>query len=348
MEQPLLEMARAAGATIQQDGTVAQVAAYGDARAEYTALTTGAALVDGSQHGRLRLVGQDRAAFLHNFTTQDITGLPPGQATWAVVSNWKGTIVDRLEVFAEPAALRLVTEPGLATKTATWLNKYIITEAVTVHDDSADLSQLELLGPQAGSLLGRVGLPAPATEWGSVGELAGASVTVISHRWIGGEGFRLLIPTTEAATLWQILADAGAQPVGHEALTWRRVMDGYPVYGHELGETVNPWEARLQQALSLDKGCYLGQEVIARLNTYQKVQRLLVGLDLAAGAAPSVGAPVLTPAGETVGQVTTGAVPPDAPGPRALAFVKRGWSESGTRLVVGDVEATVADRPFWS
>lgn len=348
MEQPLLEMARAAGATIHQDGAVTQVATYGDARAEYTALTTGAALVDGSQHGRLRLVGQDRAAFLHNFTTQDITGLQPGQATWAVVSNWKGTIVDRLEVLAEPAALRLITEPGLATKTAAWLNKYIITEDVTVHDDSADLSQLELLGPQVGSLLDRVGLPTPAMGRGEIGELAGTPVTVISHRWIGGEGFRLMVPTTGAASLWQILADAGAQPVGHEALTWRRVMDGYPVYGHELGETVNPWEARLQQALSLDKGCYLGQEVIARLNTYQKVQRLLVGLDLAAGPTPPVGAPVLTPEGEVIGKVTTGAVPPDAPGPRALAFVKRGWSEAGTPLVVDGVEATVVDRPFWS
>ncbi|MBC7545531.1 MAG: aminomethyl transferase family protein [Candidatus Sericytochromatia bacterium] len=335
-----------AGAEVRTEDETRVVAHYGDVAAEFGALLTGTALVDGSHHGRMRLTGADRLPFLHNFTTQEIQALPVGGVTWAVVSNWKGTVVDLIEVVAADSELTVVTQPANREKTAAWLNKYIITEDVTIEPLTETTVQFELLGPAAAQTLASLDVAVPEAFTAVTASLAGVPVTLWQHRWIGGMGFRLIGPADQAAVCWEALIEAGARPVGSEALAWRRILDGFPAYGAEMGEDTNPWEARLQGAISLSKGCYLGQEVIARLRTYQKVQKFVVGLALPDETVPKVGDPVLDEAGATIGKVTSVASRPQGDA-IVLGLVKAKWAASGTSVFIDGTPATVIDRPFW-
>jgi folate-binding protein YgfZ len=322
------------------------VAHYGDVAAEFTTLLAATALVDGSAHGRLRLTGADRLTFLHNFTTQEIQSLSPGSVTWAVVSNWKGTIVDYIEVVASESDLTVITQPANREKTAAWLNKYIIAEDVTIESLTDKTVQLEILGPTAAQTLSQLDVAVPESGSAVTATVAGLPVTLWQHRWIGGPGFRLLCPADQAAGCWEALTQAGARPVGSEGLEWRRIVDGFPAYGAEMGEDTNPWEVRLQSAISLAKGCYLGQEVIARLRTYQKVQKFLVGLSIPGEGVPSTGQTIHDEAGAVIGKVTSVAARPQGDA-MVLALVKAPWAASGSSVFVDGVPVTVIDRPFW-
>jgi folate-binding protein YgfZ len=342
-----VERAKAAGATIQEQDGQPTIADYGDPAGEYAALLTGAGLIDSSAYGRLQLTGADRAPFLHNFTTQDITGMAPDTARWAVVSNWKGTIVDFVEVVAGPDALTVVTQPPNRLKTRQWLDKYIITEDVTITDAEGTTALLDLLGPEATKILSALTDDLPAGGEVCHPTLAGVAVTLWQHRWIGGSGFRLLVSGADATTVWQALCEAGARPVGDEALTWRRIADGFPAYGRELAEDINPWEARLDGTISLDKGCYLGQEVVARLRTYQKVKQYLVGLSVPADAAPDPGQAVHDAEGTAIGSITSVATPPHGD-PLVLAMVKAAHAQGGADVYLDGRPVSVIDRPFWT
>jgi folate-binding protein YgfZ len=339
--------AKAAGAAIQERDGQPTVAHYGDPAGEYAALLTAAALIDSSAHGRLQLTGADRGPFLHNFTTQDISGMGPDTARWAVVSNWKGTIVDFVEVVAGPDALTLITQPPNRLKTRQWLDKYIITEDVTITDSDETTALLDLLGPEAARVLTGLADDLPAPGEVRHPTVAGTPVTLWQHRWIGGNGFRLLVPAADAAPVWQALCAAGARPVGDEALTWRRIADGFPAYGPELAEDINPWEARLDGTISLDKGCYLGQEVVARLRTYQKVKQYLVGLSVPADADPKAGQAVHDAEGTAIGTITSVATPPHGE-PLVLAMVKAAHAQGGTDVYLDGRPVSVVDRPFWT
>jgi folate-binding protein YgfZ len=345
-KQAWVQRARQAGATVQERDGQPMIAHYGDAAAEYAALLTGAALFDSSSYGRLQLTGADRMPFLHNFTTQDIIGMAPDTCRWAVVSNWKGTIVDLVEVVADAEALTVITEPANRDKTRLWLEKYIITEDVTIAVLDETTALFDLIGPQAAASLASLGVTVPDAGRVATAEVAGTIVTLWCHRWIGGNGFRLLVAAEAAAAVWAALQDSGARPVGETALAWRRIADGYPAYGHELAEDINPWEARLDGTISLDKGCYLGQEVVARLRTYQKVKQYVVGLAVPADLNPAVGNEVHDAAGQPVGRITSVATPPHGD-PLVLAMVKTAHAQGGSDVYLQGQAVSVVDRPFW-
>jgi folate-binding protein YgfZ len=345
-KQAWVERARQTGATVQERDGQPVIAHYGDTAGEYAALLAAAALVDSSAHGRLQLTGADRSAFLHNVTTQDITGMAPDTCRWAVVSNWKGTIVDLVDVVAQADALTVVTQPANRDKTRPWLDKYIITEDVTLTPLDETTALYDLLGPMATGVWTTLGVTPPEPGLVTVATLADARVTLWRHRWIGGDSYRLLVAAEAAPAVWQALCEAGARPVGQEALAWRRVGDGFPAYGSELTEEINPWEARLDMTVSLDKGCYLGQEVIARLRTYQKVKQYLVGLAMPADLAPTVGQEVHDAEGQPIGRITSVAQPSYGD-PLVLAFVKTAHAQGGSDVYVQGQAVPVVDRPFW-
>ena len=163
---------------------------------------------------------------------------------------------------------------------------------------------------------------------------------------MGGSGLRAFGPPAAVETLWQHFAAAGAQPIG--AATWEilRVEQGLPLLGRELTQDYNPWEAGLDLAIHLDKGCYIGQEVIARLDTYDKVKQHLVGLRLSAAELPTTGQPLRDGARE-VGRITSAVHSPSL-GPIALAYVRRSACAAGTALDASGAQATVVPLPFLS
>lgn len=314
----------------------------------------GAVLMERPDWGRIRVTGADRGTFLHNMTTQDIKGLTPGGGAPAVVINQRANILDHVDVYALPDAFYVITGPGKAESTLAWWDRYLITEDVQLKDETAETCLFYLTGPQAATVIG--GLVAEArdlTGFRSVeGVLAGAPVRVASTHGLFGEGFHVVGRAGDREPLLAALAGAGAVVLSDAAFEILRVEAGFPMVGRELTEQQNPWEGRLDNSLSLHKGCYLGQEVVARLNTYDKVQRYLVGLELPGPSVPDA-APRLVAEDKEVGFVTSAVTPPGAAHALALGFVKGAYAPAGTSLTMrwgegNEAPVVVRDLPFWA
>ena len=156
------------------------------------------------------------------------------------------------------------------------------------------------------------------------------------------EGYDLVFPAGAARQLWETALNAGAAPVGHHALEHARIKAGLPAPGAELTDRVNPLEAGLDEFVSFTKGCYVGQEVIARLDTYDKVQRRLVGLEVPEGAEPGE---TLNSGRRTAGWVTSVSTMTNKGRSAALGYVRRAFIEPGTVLGASSGEVNVVETP---
>jgi len=309
----------------QNDGPVAH---FGDPAAELTAALEGCALGDRSELGRLLGTGPDLLDLLHRLSTADLRGLATGQGRPTVLTTNKGRIVERLFVsHLGGRGVLLVGGAGSALRVTEYLKRFTFREQTGLVDATDETRLLTLVGPLGGRALQLAGLAAPQPFGVAPGTISGAPVHVLGHDGLSGEGFALLAQADDAGKVWRALHEAvaagGGRAAGTEALEARRVLRGLPAAGAELTEDYNPLEAGLREAVSFSKGCYVGQEVVARLNTYDKVSRALVGLLFDPGvAAPETGAPILLDERE-IGRVTSALTPPGWSRPVALGFVKR-------------------------
>ena len=315
----------------------------------YWAARTGAALRDEGDHARLWLGGDDRIAFLQRISTNDVR-LLPGQGTVTVLVSPTARIQAVLTVLAMPTGLLLLAGPGQGPAIFNTLRTQIFfNDKVALEGRGGALAQFNLLGPQATGLLAQVAGPVddlPLFGWRTL-PIAGVDVTVQRHEGLGSEGFTLLAPSMAALAVKAALLRAGAVPLDEDAYHTLRVEAGVPAPGFELTEQVNPLEAGLRRFCNDHKGCYTGQEIIARQITYDKVTTHLVGLLLDGMVVPEV---KIVSEGKQVGWVSS-AVHSSALGrPIALAFVRRPHHEPGTQLAVqsGDrtIAASVARLPF--
>jgi folate-binding protein YgfZ len=222
---------------------------------------------------------------------------------------------------------------------------------VTLADRSADFERIAVEGEGAVRVLAALagGAPAPPTEGWVELEVAGAPVLVAAFAFAGGPGFQLFAPRGLGAEVGAAFLAAGARQglvaSGEEVLERMRVEAGVPRFGRELDESVLPDEARLERAVSTTKGCYTGQEVVARMRSRGRVSHLLVGLRCAGGQLPALRAPVHDPEGRRVGEVTSAVLSPRL-GAIALAFVRRPFDAPGTRVRAGEADAEVVGLPF--
>lgn len=297
------------------------------------------------QRARLRLTGRDAAAFLHNMTTNDIKGLAAGAGAPAAIVNQRAGVLDHGVVYRLPDGFVLIGGPGRAESDLAWLDRYLITEDVTLEDLAGATSLLFVTGAGAQAAV-EAAFPVAANLQPYGARAAGDGTWVLATDGSFGPGYHLLVPTAHEAKACAALRAGGAALIDDEALEAARIAWGLPAVGAELVETRNPWEGRLDGSVSLSKGCYLGQEVVARLNAYEKVQRYLVGLS-GPGAPPAAGTP-LSAEDRPVGEVTSAAATPE--GFVALAYVKAAFAAPGTPLhLEGRREALAAeDRPFWA
>lgn len=298
--------------------------------------------------GYLRVGGADRMAFLQRQTTNDLRLMAPRRALETVLTSPTARVLDVLLLLTEPEAIGVITLPGRGPATTRYLRgKIFFMDKVTVDDASSEFAQFDLEGPNAARLLHEVELAQPpALDEVVSGNIDGVPVHAIGRRGLVRMGYRLLAPAASGEALAAALTSAGAIPLTAESYQVLRVEAGLPGPTRELTEEYNPLEANLEVAISHDKGCYTGQEVIARQITYDKVTRRLVGLRLEAPVTP--GAPVLAQ-GKAVGTVTSAVVSPHY-GPIALAFVKRPYNEPGTTVTVAgeasSLSAVVTPLPF--
>ncbi|ULE35282.1 CAF17-like 4Fe-4S cluster assembly/insertion protein YgfZ [Mycobacterium sp. IDR2000157661] len=306
---------------------------FGEQRAAYDA----AVLVDRSHRAVLTVAGNDRRSWLHSLTTQHVSDLADGSVTQNLSLDGQGRVEDHWVQTELGGVTYLDTEPWRGEPLLTYLRKMVFWADVVV--EAADLAVLSLLGPQSADpavleVLGLDALPAPD----SAVALAGGGFL----RRIAGEDVELdLVVPREAATDWrQRLLDAGVRPAGLWAYEAHRVASRRPRLGVDTDERTIPHEVGwIGPAVHLDKGCYRGQETVARVHNLGKPPRMLVLLHLDGSTdRPTTGEPVLA-GGRTVGRLGTVVDHVDE-GPIALALLKRGLP-ADAELTIGAVRAVI-------
>ena len=325
-------------------------AAYFDVLSEYQAATTGAALHDVSYMGRLQATGADGLDLLNRMSTNKVIDLEPGQGAPTVLTTERGRILDVLGVINLGDHILLTTSPGLQQPIIDWLDKYTIMEDLTIQDITEDTAMLAVLGPDSSAALGAatsLDLADLAPFHALSADIAGLPVSLINQPLGALPGFALVLSPEDAPHVWERLTALGACPTGIDTYEAVRVQYGVPVHGPEMGEPYNPLEAGLIGSIDFAKGCYIGQEVIARLDTYQKVQKRLVSLRFSPEASPSVGVD-LRYDGKPVGTVTSAVRVPTSEETIGLGYVRTGSAHVGARLELagsGEGWAEVLDLP---
>jgi len=321
--------------------------------AQYRQLKEECGLLDRSDRGKLLVRGREAAEYLQGQLTNDVEGLEPGEGCYAALLDRKGHMRSDMRVLdcsgapyvpmggikrtGTEEAIWIDTEPGPLAVVRRHLETYKIGREVEVEDLTEELAILSLIGPRSAEIAGAPPLPEFACEPLSVG---GIECVAVGTR----EGIDLIAAAAEAEGLRAVLLAAGAAGVSADAVEILRVESGIPRFGAEMDTGTMPAEAGIvEAAVDFEKGCYVGQETVARLHYRGKPNRHLRGLRL---SAPAPTGSIVALDGKALGALGGSCVSP-ALGPIALAVLRR-EAEPGAELAVGEdgVTARVADLPF--
>ncbi len=358
LQSALYPMHQAFGATFADVAGWTMPAHFGNVDDEYQAVRRAVGVIDLSHRSLMRITGSDRQRFLQAMVSNNTADLEPGQGCYATFLTNKGKLVADFVVYADTDAYWLDLDPGLATPLITALDFFIIADDVTLTDVTSDWGLLSLQGPDADELLMLVcgqELPSLSSLAHTVCHIAGQEVRLIVRSHTGEDGCQLLVPMAALPALWEALwthrHTCELRAVGLEALEILRIEAGIPVFGRDMTEETIPVEANLSDAISYTKGCYVGQEVIARLDARGHVNRRLMGLCLEGNVLPQAGDVIVSPERE-VGWVTSAAFSPMLQQPIAMGYIRREVNAPGTALSVERADATIAGKvvelPFYT
>jgi folate-binding protein YgfZ len=333
---------------------------YGDIRAEHKSLWESCGVLDFGFRGRLCLTGGDRARFLHGQVTNDVKGLRAGEGCYAALITAKGKMQSDLNIYCLPDELLLDFEPGLTATVSERLEKYVIADDVQIIDIAPNYGLLSVQGPKSESVIRAAGiideLPIKSFNFVRKPETIFGELHVINQPRLGTTGFDLLIATDAVENLKRKLIAAakteGGTECGWAAFEVARIEAGIPRFGPDMDETINPLEAGLAtRAISFNKGCYIGQEVISRIQTYSEVQKALRGLRLTDDlkGLPKKGDKLFHD-GKEAGFITSATTSPKLNANIALGYVKREKNQVGTELVLhtesAECQARIVELPF--
>ena len=307
---------------------------------------TDCALLDRSHWGRIQVEDADRIRFLHNQSTNNFEHLQPGQGCDTVFVTSTARTIDLVTAYVLEDTILLLVSPQCRQPLLDWLERYIFfADKVTLNDVTLESTAFSLIGPNSQKRLKALGIDMAAAPHAShaLFQIEGIGVRIAAGSGLALPGYTLIVDTTNAAALWQRLTATGAVPLGERVWEQLRITQGRPRPGHELTDDYNPLEAGLWRTISFEKGCYIGQETIARLETYKGVKQHLWGIRLNTLAEP--GSPV-TIGNEKVGTLTS--ITQTAEGPFGLAYIRSKVGGKGLNVTVKDSEGTVVDVPFLS
>ena len=267
-EVPLAALHRRLGASLASYRGAYAPSLYGDEAGEYAALREACGLIDRSWTVGIEMRGEDRARYLGGLVTCDVKGLQEGQGVYGFVTTLKGRVMSDLVVLALDERLWLEVPPGMGDVLAEHLGKYVIVDRVEI-GPLAGVIPLSLVGPRSHEVVAEAReLPEDDYSHREI-SLCGVEARLMREPMLDGvPGWTLWVPTGEAERLLTELTKSGspARPVGHRALDRLRVEAGRPLCGVDFGDTNFPQETGLEEAVSYTKGCYLGQEVVARIH----------------------------------------------------------------------------------
>ena len=329
----------------------------------YRALRHGAGLIDTSNaHGRLLLEGADRRSYLQGLLTNDIAALTPGTGCYAAYLTAQGRMIADMRVFELGDALLVDLEATVTSSVRDKWSLFIFSEDVRVEDRSLSTAEVGIYGPHAARVLSEAltaeqATPSPsAAELESMRVLACSSLTlhggmaiVLRSDDAGVMGFDVVMPAEAKDAFLSRLLEAGGVLVDRDAVDVCRVEAGRPRFGTDMTEDTIPLEAGIEgRAISLTKGCYVGQEIIIRVlhRGHGRVARRLVGLSLDPSASVPPRGSVIRSTDRDVGAITSAVRSPALGRVVALGYVHRDFTTPGTGLSVGETAATVAALPF--
>ncbi|MFQ5795808.1 MAG: YgfZ/GcvT domain-containing protein, partial [Candidatus Bipolaricaulia bacterium] len=301
-------------------------------------------LLDSSFRSIIEVTGPDRISFVHGLTTNDVASLEAGDGCYAAMTTAQARMIADLRVYIFPDLLWLDCLGELNETVMEILDRSIISEQVELRNRGAELAILSFQGPRAADeLTDRLGKPLPPLKGFQHFDtgIDGLSVEIIRHDQTGETGFDLVVARDDAPALWQKLrsTEPSVTPVGMHALNLLRVEAGIPWFGIDMDQTRLPIEADLEErAISYTKGCYIGQEIIARVKAYGEVGKKLRGLVIEGAAPPPVASKIFKEDQE-IGWITSSIYSPALDRPIALAYIRRGHNDPGTPVVVRNAEA---------
>jgi folate-binding protein YgfZ len=287
------------------------------------------------------LQGPDAAAFLHNMCTNEVRQLRPGEGRETFFPNSQAKVIGHGYLFRSKAdEIWLDLPPGQADPLACHLEHFHITEQFDLANRTDDWAQFHVAGPKAFEIVEKIVPRAPELSndlFEIVGEIHGRTCRVRRNDFLSVPGFDLLLSSPGASEWSRLLTQHGAVSAGMHVYHQLRVEAGTPLYGVDIDETNLPQEVgRTERAISFTKGCYIGQETIARIRTYGHVNRSLVGIQFQSDKAAAAGAKIWRD-DKDVGHVTSSVFSPRRKSAIALGYVRRGSNEVGTQLDV-DIE----------
>ncbi len=362
LQSPLDQSHVALGATmIKRDGWRVP-ATYGNDEAEYAAVRDGGAgLIDLSPRGRILVGGSEAVQFLNGLITNDMKTLAEGSWMPAAFPNVQGRLIASVRVVrlkdegegknVSPTYL-LDTEATTHQSVLKTIERFTLAGDFRVTDITNETAELSLQGSNAANLLrsvmGEVAELAPNGAMVTLWHESGVTVVRASHTT--EDGFDLILDSKHAVSLWRAFQEAGARPVGHNALEILRIEAGLPRFGIDMDESNIVTESNLDDAVSFTKGCYVGQEIIARIKYRGHVAKKLVGLTTDEAVKLQAGSSIKSIDEKDIGRITSAIYSPRLDRTIALAYVKYDYLTPGTavKVVGSDVEvaAQVTELPF--
>jgi folate-binding protein YgfZ len=353
MANPLQAIHEKVGAEFQAYGQTPIVLTFGEPQAEYAAIRKGAAIVDRPWRGILELTGKDRHVFLNNLLTNQIwdkekkAGLAAGQMVYAFFLNTKGRIVSDMNVIELGERTLLEMEEEKVEPVRTAFEKYLFAEQVKMKSLVGEMHEFFVTGPRAEEAIAKV------------------DAMVFRDDICGVPGFGLIVPVAEAEGIWNHFTQGAqrefdddmrfrglARPCGWAAFNTTRIEAGRGLFGIDFDDSVLPAETgQFERAVSITKGCYLGQEIVARMHARGQVARKLVGIGMENDALPLAGTKIYDEQQNEIGGVTSSTISPVLSNAAiALGYVKKPFFATGTKLHIpaeGAVrDAQVVDLPF--
>ena len=324
-------------------------ARFSGAEAEYKAAHHAAILLDRSHHGKIFVRGADHIEVMQNILSQDIAALKSGQSCLAALLSAPGVVLRLMEVYRREGELLMIVEPGLALGTIEMLQRYVITEDVRFEDASHEFVWLALRGPKSNQILSAVISSPQGEKSPKSGDFSATPrndrLEVFATAWPQDKGINFLIKNEGAEERVQkILAKgkaAGLKPAGYDAAEILRVEAGIPREGADISGEIRLPETGLDDlAASETKGCYPGQEVVARTKTYGGPAKKLVRLEFDGENAPAPGDKIMKD-GKEIGWVTSAVFLPGEKG-SALGYCGKGFFEKPEEVLIKSTAGEIA------